>query len=158
MDKCIDSLEHVQIFLALEQNSGYLQIELDTFIREKTAFISHHGLYQFIRMQFCLKNAPATLQCVMDIILSLVKGPFSLVHLDDTVILLRAPREPTKHILLVLSFLKEGGVTSKLEPCVFFTSNIDYLRHTIRPGRLEVDIRTTDALSNLKIQTTQTEF
>jgi Reverse transcriptase (RNA-dependent DNA polymerase) len=70
MDECIDSLGDAKIFTTLDCNSGYWQIPVRPEDREKTTFTSHEGLYWFLRMPFGLRNAPATCQRFVDIILS----------------------------------------------------------------------------------------
>ena len=73
-DECIDSLSHATFFTTLDCNSGYQQVEIAEVERDKTTFASHSGLYRFLSMPFSLKNAPATFQRAVDIILSRVKG------------------------------------------------------------------------------------
>ena len=70
MDDYIDSLGEATVFSTLECNSGYWQIPVAEEDREKTAFVCHAGLYQYLRMRFGLTNAPATFQRTLDIILS----------------------------------------------------------------------------------------
>ena len=60
MDEFIDSLGDAVIFTTLDCNSGYWQIEMADEDKDKTAFISHSGLYRWLRMPFGLKNAPGT--------------------------------------------------------------------------------------------------
>jgi Reverse transcriptase (RNA-dependent DNA polymerase)/Retroviral aspartyl protease len=69
MDECLDSLGEAGIFTTLDCNSGYWQIPVAPEDRDKTAFVSHEGLYRFIRMPFGLVNAPATFQRSIDLIL-----------------------------------------------------------------------------------------
>lgn len=73
MDECIDTLRDAKIFSTLGANSSYWQIEVHKSDLEKTKFTSHHGLYKLTRMPFGLCNAPATIQRVMNIVLSAVK-------------------------------------------------------------------------------------
>ena len=86
MDECIDSLGGAQVFSTLDCNSGYWQVDIPVTDREKTAFVTHHGLFQYTRMPFGLRNAPATFQRPIDIVLSSVKWQFALVYLDDIAI------------------------------------------------------------------------
>ena len=73
MDECIDSLGEATIFSTLDCNSGYWQVKVADQDKDKTTFTCHSGLYRFLRMPFGLKNAPATFQMAIDIILSRVK-------------------------------------------------------------------------------------
>lgn len=52
----------------------------------KTAFSSHHGLYQFTRMPFGFRNSLASFQRAIDIILSSVHFKSVIVHLDDVIV------------------------------------------------------------------------
>lgn len=44
LDKCIDSWGETTLFATMDANSGYLQTEVDERDRDKTAYISRHGL------------------------------------------------------------------------------------------------------------------
>ena len=92
MDECIDSLGDATIFTTLDANWGYWQIEVNPEDREKTAFVSHHGMYQWLRMPFGLRNAPAAVQRTMDVILASVKWKTALVYLDDIVVFSKSVR------------------------------------------------------------------
>lgn len=83
MDECVDCLGGARVYSTLDASSRYWQIEVHKAIREKTAFISHNGLFKFTSMPFSLKNAPVTFQSVMGIILSSIELPLALVYLDD---------------------------------------------------------------------------
>ncbi len=54
--------------------------------REKTAFGSHLGLYEFLCMPFGLTGAPATFSRLMDKVLDCLIGKNCLVYLDDVII------------------------------------------------------------------------
>ncbi len=86
MYECIDSLGDATVFTTLDCNSGYWQIPVATQDRDKTTFTSHFGTYRFKRMPFGLKNAPATFQRAIDIILAGVKWQHCIVYLDDVIV------------------------------------------------------------------------
>ena len=60
MDECIDALGDAIIFSTLDCNSGYWKIPISDEERDKKAFVSHCGLFRWLRMPFGLKNAPGT--------------------------------------------------------------------------------------------------
>jgi Reverse transcriptase (RNA-dependent DNA polymerase) len=70
MDECVDSLGDSCDFTTLDCNSGYCQIPVAPDDMDKTTFTSHEGTYRFRRMPFVVRNAPATFQRTVEIVLS----------------------------------------------------------------------------------------
>src|SRR6185436_3858286 len=73
IDDALDAMHKSTIFSTLDLASGYWQIEMDPEDKEKTAFISERGLFDFNVMPFELCNAPATFQRLMDAVLAGLK-------------------------------------------------------------------------------------
>ena len=150
MDECIDSFGDATVFTTLDCNSGYWQVEIAEEDRDKTKFASHSGLYRFLRMPFGLKNAPATFQRAVDIILSRVKWETALVYLDDVIFYSRTVTEHMAHVREVLRLLHTAGVLLKLAKCAFFDTSVTYLGHVIRLGRLEAERRNFIAIERAR--------
>ena len=55
----LDQLGSSKYFSTLDLKSGYWQIRVYLDSQERTAFITHQGLYQFRVMPFGVTNAPA---------------------------------------------------------------------------------------------------
>ena len=70
IDATLDTLHGSQWFSTVDLVSGYWQVEVDQADREKTAFCTTEGLFQFWVMPFGLCNAPATFQRLMDLVLA----------------------------------------------------------------------------------------
>ena len=157
MDECLDSLGDATIFSALDCNSGYWQLPIAHEDRDKTTFTCHAGTYRFTRMPFGLCNAPAAFQRTVDILLMRYKWKTCLVYLDDIIIFSKSVDEHIDHVDEVLQTLREAGLTLKLKKCNFFVSSVNYLGHTIKPGRLEVANRNQEAIQQAKPPETKTQ-
>ena len=82
----LDALAGAKMFSTLDLASGYWQVELDPHDREKTAFVTHQGLYEFKVMPFGLCNAPSTFQRLMEFVLTGLQWSICLIYLDDVII------------------------------------------------------------------------
>ena len=158
MDECIDSLGDATIFSTLDCNSGYWQIPVRDEDKDKTTFTCHEGTFRFTRMPFGLKNAPATFQRGADVILSGLRWKSCLVYLDDIIIFSRTIEDHFKHLGEVLHLLSRAGLSLKLKKCHFFKETVNYLGHVIRPGKLEVASKNTEALKTAQPPSTQSEL
>ena len=153
MDEFIDSLGDATVFTTLDCSSRYWQVEIAEEDRDKTTFTSHSGLYRFLRVLFGLKNAPATFQRAVDIILSRLKWETALVYLDDVIVYSRTVTEHMAHVPEVIRLLHTAGVSLKLAKCAFFDISVTYLGHVIRPGRLAVERRNVIAIERARLRT-----
>jgi hypothetical protein len=158
MDESIDFLGEAAIFFTLDYNIGYWQIPVDPADHEKTTFKSHLGIYRFIRLPFGLRNAPGTFPRAVDIILSGVKWKACLGYLDDVTLFSSLREAHMRHVDEALTLLEKAGLSLKLAKCHFFKDTFNYLGHVIRPGRLGVAEKNTEALKSAPMPCTQTEF
>lgn len=65
---------------------GYHQIELEEVEGPKMAFSTKQGHWEYRKLPFGLKTAPATFQKLMNSVLSGLTGMQCFVYLDDIVI------------------------------------------------------------------------
>ena len=87
IDTTLDTLHGSQWFSTLDLLSGYWQVEMKEEDKEKTAFCTTEGLFQFNVMPFGLCNAPASFQRLMDLVLAGHQWSECLVYLDDVIII-----------------------------------------------------------------------
>lgn len=69
IDDALDALAGSKYFTTLDAWTGYWQMEIREEDKEKTAFVTQRGQYEFICMPFRLVNAPASFQHAMNLIL-----------------------------------------------------------------------------------------
>ena len=109
-------------------------------------------------MPFGLTNAPATFQRALDIILSGLKWQLCLVYVDDVIILDASAEQHVKDVDVVLTRLREAGVTLNLEKCTWFSDEVECLGHIFRQGPLHVHTKIIDALKHASLPTTKTQL
>ncbi|GFU86102.1 retrovirus-related Pol polyprotein from transposon 17.6 [Trichonephila clavipes] len=106
-------------FSSMDLRSGYWQIEIDEADREKTAFITPEGLYEFKVMPFGLCNAPATFERMMDNLLRHFKWTMCLCYLDDIIVFSETFEDHLIRLRLVLKCLQEAGLKLNSKKCLF---------------------------------------
>ena len=149
IDDCLDSLGDAEIFTTLDRNAGYWQVPVATEDHDKTTFTSYLGTFVYRRMPFGLRNAPATFQHALDIILSGVRWQSGLICLDDVIVFSWTTDEHLRHFDEILTLLIRAGITLKLTKCSFFQPKVDYLGQVITPGKLSVATKNRKSLSTL---------
>ena len=136
IDELIDRVGRckAKVFSALDLMKGYHQVKMKDEDKHKTAFVCHHGLYQYRRMPFGLTNAPATFQRLIDTIFTSKEWPFVFTYLDDILIASSSIEEHKEHVSKVLQKLAEAGLRLTPEKCCFAKTEIEYLGYTLTPN------------------------
>ena len=141
IDDLLDQLGRSRYFTTLDLASGYWQIRVDKPFQEKTAFITHCGLFEFRVMPFGLTNAPAVFQRLMQKVLSDLTTedgkPFVGVYIDDVLVFSETLEEHLQHLKLVLERLKKARLKLKPSKCHFLRESVGYLGHVITPHGLK---------------------
>ena len=70
IEVCLDALNGSKYFSSMNLASGYWQVAMDPKDQEKTAFLTHVGLFKWNVMPFGLCNAAATFACLMEQVLA----------------------------------------------------------------------------------------
>ena len=97
---------------------------------EKTAFSTPYGHYEYTRMPFGLRNAPATLR-LMDNVLSGLQGTELFVYLNDIVIYARSLEEHRYKFSKLAERLREANLKLQPSKCGFLHREFAYLGHVI---------------------------
>ncbi|GFX16596.1 transposon Tf2-11 polyprotein [Trichonephila clavipes] len=116
----------------MDLRSGYWQIEIDEADREKTAFITPEGLYEFKVMPFGLCNAPATFERMMDNLLRHFKWTMCLCYLDDIIVFSETFEDHLIRLRLVLKCLQEAGLKLNSKKCLLLPKKFLLSRRTLQ--------------------------
>ena len=107
--------------------------------KEKTAFITQKGLFEFNVMPYGLTNAPATFQRLMDIVLAGLKCQCCLVYIDDVVIYSPTFEQHLVDLEKVFQALNDAQLRLKGSKCCFFRKEMKYLEHVVTPDGVKPD-------------------
>ncbi|KAL7291073.1 hypothetical protein TKK_0015204 [Trichogramma kaykai] len=134
-----DQVGSARYYSVLDLAWGFWQIRLDSRDAHKCAFSTPFGHYQFIRMPFGLKNAPATFQWLMGTVLKGLQGNILFVYVDDIVIYANSIEEHNDKFNQLATRLREANL--KLQPgkCEFLRTIVTYLGHILSEEELKVD-------------------
>ena len=122
-------------FTKLDLSKGYWQIPVATTDVKKTAFVTHEGHYEFLKMPFGLVNSGATL---IRILRKILRGMDCVDHYVDDIII--HTQDWDKHVMVLqelLNRLSDVGMTVRPTKCEIGCRNIQFLGHKIGNGRVE---------------------
>nr|CAH8840276.1 unnamed protein product [Trichobilharzia regenti] len=112
-------------FAKLDLADAYLQVEVAPECRELLTINTHRGLFQYNRLPFGVKTAPAIFQQLMDTILAGIPGV--AVYLDDILVVANSINELYSRTEAVLSRMQDNGLRLRSEKCQFSLRSVKYL-------------------------------
>ena len=139
IDDMIDRLAKARFFTKLDFTSGYYQVPLAESAREKTAFVTPDGHYEWLVMGMGLTNAPATFQRLMYKVLGGLLWTNSMAYLDDIVVFSESFEEHLVDLAAVFERIRSAKLKIKPPKCSFAKTGIQYLGFIITPEGIEVD-------------------
>ena len=147
----LDSVKDAKYFSLLDLRSGYWQIPVAQEDRAKTAFVTQNGLYEFTRMPFGLKTAPATFQRAMEVILAGLTFEICLCYLDDVIVFGKTLTEHNDRLKTVLTRFRDNNLRVKLAKCVFASPQVTYLGHCISQQGVSPDPTKLTAVTEIPL-------
>ena len=139
IEDIFDTLSGSKFFSTLDLAMGYHQVEVRPEDREKTAFSTPFGLFQFNVMPFGLATAPATFMRLMTIVSSGMLYFTCLAFLDDIIIFGRTFEEHLTRLDHALNRLKSANVKLKPSKCAFGKRSVAFLGHIISELGISTD-------------------
>ncbi|MBJ5594241.1 RNA-directed DNA polymerase, partial [Salmonella enterica subsp. enterica serovar Typhimurium] len=147
IDDTLDRLSGAEWFSTLDLRSGYWQVSVHPDDKEKTAFTTGSGLWQFKVGPFVLCNAPATFERLMERTLVGLAPEICMVYIDDIIFTGKTFEQHLSNLKTVLSRLRTAGLKLSPKMCKFFQKETCYLGHVISADGIRTDPSKIRAIS-----------
>ena len=139
IDDSLAALSSSRWFSTLDLASGYWQVAMDANTREKAAFVTPSGLYEWNVMPFGLCNAPSTFTRLMELVLKGFHWKICLIYLDDVIVIGRTFEEELERLEQVFERLAWAGLKLKPKKCFLFQKRVSYLGHVVTEEGISAD-------------------
>ena len=138
MDELFDRTAGAQFFSVIDLRNGFHQIAIHPDDREKTAFRTRMGHYEYMVLPMGLCNAPGTFMQLMNTVFADMLDKSVLCFLDDILIFSKTEEEHERHIREVLARLRKEQLYVKMSKCAFMQREVAFLGHRIGADGLRV--------------------
>ena len=158
IEDSLDCLDGAAIFISLDLQLGYWQVEMTQDSKPLTAFaVGPLGFYECVRMPFGLTNAPATFQHLMETCLGEMHLKWCIIYLDDIIVFSKTPEEHIERLWGMFEKLAVAGLRLKPSKCEFFKLQVTYLGHIVSKDGIKTDPKKIEAIKDWPVPKTVTE-
>lgn len=156
IEEIIDRLGEAKYLSKLDLTKGYWQILLDNEAKEKSAFITPFGHYQFTVMPFGMMNSAATFNRLVRKIL-MGHEEYSDAFIDDIIIFSKDWNSHVGHVKAVLTSIQNAGLTANPKKCEFAARELEFLGHLVGNGQVKPTSDKVQAILNIPVPTKKKE-
>ena len=153
VDSCLDSLAGAKWFSSMDLNSGFWQIAMSPEDKEKTAFNTSLGLYQFTVMPFGLAKSPSTFERLMENVLRGMQWQECLVYMDDIIAPSTTFTQGLERLEHIFQRLLSANLKLKPSKCTFFQKEIKFLGHIVSESGIATDPQKSSAIMDWPVLT-----
>ncbi|GIY74715.1 retrovirus-related Pol polyprotein from transposon 17.6 [Caerostris darwini] len=146
LNEMIDMLSGSKFFSTLDLTSGFHQMQMNPSHAHLTGITTEFGLFQYKRLPFGLKNAGASFQRLMSIVLAGLSDLKIACYIDDIIIASKTFEEHMNRLEIVFKRLQSANLKVKPSKCSFLQHEITYLGHTVREGQVLPDGKNLDSI------------
>ena len=132
LDSLIDAVGESKYITTIDMQKGYYQIGMTEAAKEKSAFITPFGLFQYKVLPFGMCNAPATFQRIINYVIQDLEGVYA--YLDDILIISNSWADHLNKLKRLFDRLARAGLTINLAKSVFGQGQVEYLGHLVGGG------------------------
>ncbi|XP_037932693.1 uncharacterized protein LOC119667472 [Teleopsis dalmanni] len=128
IETCLEHLGGKKYFTTLDLRNGFFQVKVATDSRKYASFVTPLGQFEYNRMPFGLKNAPAVFQrFIHQKLQDLIAQGKIIVYMDDIEVATETLEEHIHALIQVLHRLAEVGLELNLSKCKFACETTEFL-------------------------------
>lgn len=132
IEEQIDALHGKRYFTSLDLKDGFHHVFVEKDSVKYTAFITPFGHFEYLRMPFGLKNAPARFQRYINEVMSeLIKEGNVVVYMDDFLVATDTLEKHFEVLNQVYKILTENLLQLRLDKCRFIYEEIEFLGYVV---------------------------
>ena len=105
-----------------------------------------NGHFEYVRIPFGLRKAPAIFQSMMNTILKKFLHTFCFAYIDDIVVFSKSLQEHLQHLKIVFDELRKYNLKIHLDESDFLRKEDLFLRHIIRQEGMKPNPDKIDAI------------
>ena len=140
ISESISVLKGATHITVMDVNKGFHQIEMEIKSRKLVRIVTHQGVYEYKRMPFGLKNAPAVFQRMMDSeFYDELREGWMRVYMDDIIIFSNSLTEHLTRLAQVLKKIGNMGITISPKKCKFAFQSLTALGQVVSGLLISID-------------------
>ena len=144
INELIENLSGSAVFSKLDLKAGYWQVKMHDDSVKYTAFSTCEGHYEFLRLPFGLKNAPAEFCRLMYELLGDLT--YVQIYLDDITVHSKTTSDHLKHLAEVFKRLRQASLCCNPEKCEFLAPKISLLGHVVSGEYVGMDPKKVECI------------
>ena len=147
IDDILDRLAGSVWFSCLDLKSGYWQVKVHENSIPITAFTTPDGHFEFLRLPFSLRNAPADFRSIMQQVLGDL--PYVQIYIDDITVHSTTFDDHMMHLGEVMRRLKEANLKVNYDKCVWFRKQVAILGHVVGSHTVKMNPAKVSTIDNM---------
>ena len=153
LDDIFDSVGHnrPQIFSLMDISNAFHQLTLDESSRDYTAFLTSSGKYRYKTMPQGLRNAAASFQALVDVMLKGIQNQYILAYIDDLLVFSKDFSTHITHLKELFQRLRNTGLKLKPAKCHFAVEKVQFLGHILTKDGIAPNTSKVDAIMSYPI-------
>ena len=153
----LERLAQKRWFATMDLKSGYHQVPIAAGSQRFTSFVTEFGQYEFTRVPFGLKNAPAFFQWTMNRVLHGLVHEICEVYIDDIIVFGTDEDSFLRNLRTVLERLHQAKIVLRPDKCCVGLREVTYLGYIVNGDGIRMSEHRIEALNRIPPPKTKTQ-